>query len=120
MGWPIGRRLVAGGVDLVVHDLDPAKARAFGGEVGGRVAGSLGELAEGCEVVVLLLPNGAVVRDVVLGMVGRLRPGAVVVDMGSSDPGVYGEIEAALAGRQAWRSSTRPCPAGSRGPRRGR
>src|SRR5262249_56788208 len=38
------------------------------------------------EVVIMLLPNGKVVREAVSAMRPHLRPGSVLIDMSSSDP----------------------------------
>src|SRR5262249_49392586 len=61
----------------------------FAAEFGAAAAASPGAFA-GAEVVVTMLPDGAAVRDAVLdwegGIAAALRPGAVVLDMSSSDP----------------------------------
>jgi 3-hydroxyisobutyrate dehydrogenase len=106
MGWPMARHLRAGGVDLVLHDARAGRAATFAAEHGGRVAIDLAELAHASEVVITMLPNGNVVREVVLGAGARnllegLGPGTILVDMGSSDPRIYAEIEPALRRRAA-------------------
>ena len=107
MGWPMAGHLVRGGVELAVADAVPGRAEAFAREVGGTAAPSLPTLAERSEIVITMLPNGAVVREAVLGAAGRpaliegLRPDAILVDMGSSDPAIYPKIAAALAARGA-------------------
>jgi 3-hydroxyisobutyrate dehydrogenase len=42
--------------------------------------------AEGADALITMLPDGDTVRDAVLDALPGLRPGAVVVDMSSSDP----------------------------------
>jgi 3-hydroxyisobutyrate dehydrogenase len=107
MGWPMAEHLLRGGVELAVFDAAPGRAEAFSREVGGAAAPGLQELAERSEIVITMLPNGAVVREVVLGAAGvpalveGLQPGTILVDMGSSDPQVYPEIAAALDPRGA-------------------
>jgi 3-hydroxyisobutyrate dehydrogenase len=106
MGWPMARHLRAGGVDLVLHDARAGRAARFAAEHGGRVAADPAELARASEVVITMLPNGDVVREVVFGSGARgllegLGPGAILVDMGSSDPRIYAEIEPALHRRSA-------------------
>lgn len=102
MGWPMARHLVAGGHALVVLDAAPGRAAAFAREVGALVAEGPGALASRCTAVITMLPDGVAVREVVLGGLARaVVAGATVVDMGSSDPAVYPELEAALAGRGA-------------------
>lgn len=105
MGWPMAGHLVRGGVDLAVFDGAPGRAAAFAREIGGRAAADLPSLAAANDVLITMLPDGSVVRDVVLGGAGRpglihgLRAGTVLVDMSSSDPRIYPALEAALAER---------------------
>jgi 3-hydroxyisobutyrate dehydrogenase len=102
MGWPMARHLVAGGHPLVVLDAAPDRAATFAREVGAEVASDPGALARRCTTVVTMLPDGAAVREVMLGgLAEAVGAGAVVVDMGSSDPAVYPELAAALAARGA-------------------
>jgi 3-hydroxyisobutyrate dehydrogenase len=42
--------------------------------------------AENAEVLITMLPDGDAVREAVLDALPALKPGAVVIDMGSSDP----------------------------------
>ena len=89
MGWPMARNLAAAGFALTVADADPDLRRRFAAEHGCDAAGSPADLAA-CEVVVTMLPNDAIVREVVLdwegGIGARLSQGAVVLDMSSSGP----------------------------------
>jgi 3-hydroxyisobutyrate dehydrogenase len=103
MGWPMARHLRQGGVDLVLFDARVEHAARFAEQHGGRAAPDLAALARASEVVITMLPDGRVVREVALGAPARpglvegWRAGGILVDMGSSDPGIYPEIEAALA-----------------------
>ena len=106
MGWPMARNIAAAGFPTWVYDADPGRARRFAAECGGRAADSLEALGRTADVVVTMLPTGRDVRDVLLGGERRargaaagLRPGAVVVDMSSSDPLGTRELGAALRGR---------------------
>ena len=107
MGWPMARHLREGGVDLVLLDARSGHAARFAAEYGGRAAADLAALARAGRVVITMLPSGDVVREVVLGtaerpgLVESLREGAVLVDMGSSDPRVYAELEPAVRRRGA-------------------
>ncbi|QTF94222.1 NAD(P)-dependent oxidoreductase [Halomonas sp. BM-2019] len=88
MGHPMTRRLLEAGFDVTVWNRSPAKAEALGG-AGVRVAGSIGELVESVEVVMLCLANTAVVEGVVFGDGGVAefgRPGQRLIDFSSSDP----------------------------------
>jgi 3-hydroxyisobutyrate dehydrogenase len=103
----MARNVARGGVPLVLLDVRADRAKALADEIGARAAGSLPELAEESEIVVTMLPNGDAVREAAWGSPGRqglvegLREGAILVDMGSSDPRVYPEIEAAIGARGA-------------------
>jgi 3-hydroxyisobutyrate dehydrogenase len=103
----MARNVARGGVPLVLLDVRADRAKALADEIGARAAGSLPELAEESEIVVTMLPNGDAVREAAWGSPGRqglvegLREGAILVDMGSSDPRVYPEIEAAISARGA-------------------
>ncbi|MGQ0548033.1 MAG: NAD(P)-dependent oxidoreductase, partial [Betaproteobacteria bacterium] len=55
------------------------------------------EAAEGAEVLVTMLPDADAVRDAVLEALPALQPGAVVVDMSSSDPAATRALEKALS-----------------------
>ena len=44
------------------------------------------EAAEGADVLIAMVPDGEAVRDAVLDALPALKPGAVVIDMSSSDP----------------------------------
>ena len=82
MGRPMARNLLAAGLELVVRDADPAREAEFGGGAGSP------EGFAGCDVVVTMLPNDAIVRDALVGwgIAAALKPSAVVVDMSSSNP----------------------------------
>ncbi|MDI5892308.1 NAD(P)-dependent oxidoreductase [Halomonas rhizosphaerae] len=88
MGHPMTRRLLAAGFDVTVWNRTPAKAAPLG-EAGARVAGSIAELMEAVDVVLLCLANTAVVEEVVFGEGGVAqhgRAGQRLVDLSSSDP----------------------------------
>ena len=88
MGRPMAARLAAAGFD--VRGADPVpEAREALVDAGGRAFATAQEAAEGASVVITMLPDGKVVRDVLLGSGGAadvLAPGALVVDMSSSAP----------------------------------
>jgi 3-hydroxyisobutyrate dehydrogenase len=101
MGWPMARHLAAAGHRLVVLDAAPERAAAFAREVGAEVAPDLAGLARPSGVIITMLPDGAVRAVVLDGIAGAIGGGGLVVDMGSSDPGVYPELASALAARGA-------------------
>lgn len=88
MGNPMTRRLLAAGFDVTVWNRTPVKAAPLR-DAGARVAGSIAELMEGVDVVLLCLANTAVVEEVVFGEGGVAqhgRAGQRLVDLSSSDP----------------------------------
>ena len=58
---------------------------------------SLREAAQGADVLVTMLPDGGVVREVVLEAMPSLREGALVIDMSSADPAGSRALGRALA-----------------------
>lgn len=86
MGSPIAANFTAAGQPLVVADADPSAVQRF---VEARPdLASAGDPGD-CDVVVLSLPTSDIVDHVVLGdkgLLASLRPGATIIDMGSSIP----------------------------------
>jgi 3-hydroxyisobutyrate dehydrogenase len=91
MGWHMATNLVRAGHPVTIYDSNRAQRERFVRERNGRSAASLAELAATAEVVITMLPTGPIVRQVFLedeggALLQSLRPGAVVVDMSSSEP----------------------------------
>lgn len=88
MGGPMAKHLLAAGQELMVSDLDRdrvAELRALGA-----AEGSYREIAAACDRILIILPTGAIVRQVLFGENGlaeALRPGQVVCDHSSVTPG---------------------------------
>jgi len=83
MGGRMTRRLVDAGIEVVGYDADPARAAA----AGARAAGSVREVVEAADVVMLSLPDSKVVEAVVEGEGGVLsacRKGQVVADLSTA------------------------------------
>jgi 3-hydroxyisobutyrate dehydrogenase len=97
MGRPMAGRLAEAGYRLVVSDAAPGVAASIEGAV---AATDHGDFA-GVDVVILMLPNSAVVESVLEeeGLAAVLEPGALVVDMSSSEPLRTRALAARLAGR---------------------
>jgi 3-hydroxyisobutyrate dehydrogenase len=88
MGLPMALRLVEAGFSVRGSDLS-AEARAAFAARGGAAFGTARHGAEGASFVITMLPNGAIVRDALLGPGGAaevLESGALVIDMSSSAP----------------------------------
>jgi len=90
MGWPMAGHIAAAGHALTVYDLDAEKSVRFARERNCKATQSLAALAEN-EITITMLPTGQIVREVILeaqdgAFAKSLRPGALVIDMSSSEP----------------------------------
>jgi len=100
MGLPMATRIAAHGYALRAYDASAAALKALGAAAGVTPATSLADLGRACDVVILMLPDSRVVRQVLYGegdaLAARLKRGATVIDMSSSSPGVTRELGARL------------------------
>lgn len=114
MGVPMAGRLVEAGYTVRGYDVDPEARRRFAAT--GSAAGSVGEAAGSAAAVILMLPNSAIVRSVLLddGLLSRMAPGTVLIDMSSSEPMRTREL-AALAGERGVPMIDAPVSGGVRG-----
>jgi 3-hydroxyisobutyrate dehydrogenase len=96
MGTPMAGRLVDAGFSLVVNDASPAAVDGFlEAHPQARGAG-LAEVAADSDVVVTMLPNGRIVREVATaddGLFAGAGTGLLLVDMSSSAPHETVELE---------------------------
>ena len=89
MGRPMASNLCRKGFHLLVHDINQAAVDELA-LLQARPCGTVAELAAGSDVVVTMLPDSVAVRDVLMGQGGVLahaKPGSVVLDMSTVDPG---------------------------------
>lgn len=89
MGNPMAGNLVKAGFDVMVFDARAETAAAFVEQHGGRAASTLNELARDADAVITMLPDDKIVRAVMLGENGAaaaMKPGTVLIDMGTCDP----------------------------------
>ena len=98
MGKPMAKNLVKAGYEVWVNN----RSRAPMDELAacGAHAGTRQELAENCDVIITMLPNGPQVKEVMLGedaVVSYMHAGQIFVDCSSISPVVSKEIAAALA-----------------------
>ena len=99
IGGPVCRQLLAVGYQVLVYDADP-EAVAKLEDTAAEPAESLQALASKADVVLLSLPNSAVVEEVVLGegeLMGGLSSGKTLIDTSSSKPSSTRGIAAKLA-----------------------
>jgi len=98
MGRPMAINLVKAGYNVMVSNRSMDKCAPV--VEAGAKAGSYTEVAENCDVVITMLPNGPQVKEVMLGESGvaaHMKPGSVFIDMSSINPVDSREIAAALA-----------------------
>jgi len=107
MGLPMARSLVARGFRVLGCDTsDAARAALSEGAAPGAVAFAPdpAAVAAATDVVVLMLPNSRIVAQVMEGeggLLAVLRPGMLVIDMGSSEPGETRRLVVAAEARGA-------------------
>lgn len=103
MGGPMAANIAKGGVDIAVYDADRARAQSFGAENLLAVASSLSDVGTR-DIIITMLPTGPIVRKVILeteggALASALHPGAIVIDMSSSEPVGTRELGAELRKR---------------------
>ena len=86
MGGPMAANLAAAGEDVAGYD--PVVIPA----AGVHAAGDAREAVEGAEVVILMLPNGRIVADVVADILPSMTQGAVLVDCSTIDVGTARQV----------------------------
>ena len=96
MGLPMATRIAVHGYPLHAYDASAAALKAIGAVSGVKLAASLADIARACQVVILMLPDSKVVQKVLYGegdaLAAQLQPGAIVIDMSSSNPSVTREL----------------------------
>ena len=98
MGSPMAARLVDAGHTVRGSDLAEA-ARAQLESIGGSAFEASSDAVDGADIVILMLPNSAIVESVMQDpdVVSRLSPGVLVIDMSSSEPLRTQSLQARLA-----------------------
>jgi 3-hydroxyisobutyrate dehydrogenase-like beta-hydroxyacid dehydrogenase len=94
----LAERLIAGGFEVLGHDIDAGRLDAFR-RIGGETAPSASEVFRRAGRVVLSLPSHREVADVLRENAATLRPGLIVIDTTTGDPGATEEIAQQLSGR---------------------
>jgi len=89
-GYPLASTLSRAGYRMVVKDADPARAECFADEhENATTATDTSDAFGAVDVLVTMLPNGEIVRDLLLGTSGlakQLKDGSIIVDTSSSSP----------------------------------
>jgi 2-hydroxy-3-oxopropionate reductase len=99
MGGPMAKNLLRAGYPVAGYDPDPARMKAFT-DAGGKAAASAAEVGTAGEIVLLSLPTGDVVRQVVLaegGLASIMPSGALIADLSTTEAKVAQDAAAACA-----------------------
>jgi 3-hydroxyisobutyrate dehydrogenase len=88
MGGPMVARLVDAGYTVRGFDVSEDARMAVGEETGATIVDAVSEVAQGADGVVLMLPNSAIVKAVLLDqeLLDGIAPGTLLLDMSSSAP----------------------------------
>ena len=94
MGVPMVRNLLRAGISVLGFDLNPQALAALADVPGFSAASSAAQLAQDCPALVLMLPDSRIVDALwgdsaaapAAGLAALLKPGQLLIDMGSSDP----------------------------------
>jgi 4-hydroxybutyrate dehydrogenase / sulfolactaldehyde 3-reductase len=101
MGRPMASNLCRKGFRLIVHDIN-REAVAELELLQARGAASAAEVARDSQIIVTMLPDSAVVEEVLAGDDGVLRhakPGSLIMDMSTVSPDVTDALAARAAGQ---------------------
>ena len=84
VGGKLAGSLLRNGIDLSVHDLDPALVAGFTGR-GARAGGSPAAMMRACDVVITCLPSPAASAAVMEAMLPEMGPGKIWMEMSTTD-----------------------------------
>src|ERR1700744_1387767 len=121
MGFPMSRRLIQAGHDVMVWNRSAAKATALV-ELGAKPATSPREMAERCDIIFMCVTDAAAVEDVVFGADGLANVdgrGKLVVDFSSIHPDAARAIAARLKEKNGMGWIDAPVSGGSKGAEEG-
>lgn len=90
MGAPMARNLLKAGYAVGGHDRDASVASRFSDSPSFAWCASAADAVRGADLVILMLPDSTIVDHVLWqaesALSARMTPGALVIDMSSSDP----------------------------------
>jgi 2-hydroxy-3-oxopropionate reductase len=101
MGGPMARNLLKAGFDVIAYNRSPDSVERFVAD-GGRGAGTIADAVAGADVVAVMVPDSADVREVLTGAGGVFdagHPGTLVIDFSSIRPDVSMELADIGTGR---------------------
>ncbi|HEY3793343.1 MAG TPA: NAD(P)-dependent oxidoreductase [Bradyrhizobium sp.] len=121
MGFPMSRRLVAAGHDVMVWNRSAGKTKALV-DAGAKLATSPREIAESCDIIFMCVTDAAAVEDLVFGADGLATVeggGKLVVDFSSIHPDAARAIAARLKEKNGMGWIDAPVSGGSKGAEEG-
>ena len=101
MGAPMSRRVLEAGYRVHVFEPLPENCATIVAQ-GANVSHSLEDLAASSDVIILTIPNDAVLRDLVFGENGLstvMKAGQILVEMSTVSPTISAEVDNAMAER---------------------
>ena len=102
MGEPMAGHLARAGYRLTLFDTAPGLAERIGGALeNASAAATPADVARASDIVITMVPNGEVVRDLVAkpgGLLEGFRSGSLLLDTSSSEPWLTRETGRVLAG----------------------
>ena len=96
VGGKLAGSLLRNGIDLAVHDLDPALVARFVAQ-GARDGAGAAPLMRECDVVITCLPSPAACAAVVEAMLPEIGPGKTWIEMSTTDVGEMMRLAAVVA-----------------------
>ncbi len=104
MGAPMAHQLLNAGMQLTVFDKNEIAVESLA-DAGAKSAGTIAEATKVADAIITMLPNSAVVENVVFsddGILSHMSQDAILIDMGSSHPVETEKVGARLkaAGRK--------------------
>jgi len=103
MGEPMASHLSQAGYPMALYDVRAGHAARLAAALEGACApASPADVAQRSDIVITMVPNGEVVRDLIVGddaLLAGFRPGSLLLDTSSSEPWLTRESGARLAER---------------------
>ncbi len=101
MGEPMVGHLARAGYPMTLHDISPGLAARVAAPLDGvRAAADPAEVARASDIVITMVPNGAIVGQLIRdGLLEGLRPGSLLLDTSSSEPWLTRESARLLAAK---------------------
>lgn len=98
VGGKLAGSLLRNGIDLLVHDLDPALVADFVGR-GAAAGGDPAAIMRDCDVVITCLPSPAACSAVVTQMLPQVGAGKIWLEMSTTDAGEVARLGAEVIAR---------------------